>query len=225
MQYPHGALIEAINDKGDNSRLDNVTYSVVFALPREEKEEYLKEGWFGYPKEFEKYLLEGPIKAEDYEGDALMTAYDNDQYTLGDVTGICYWWQQFWTFPPVNSRTLIADLISATTGMEIDEAGVTRIARRIVNLVRAYNLREGMTREDDMVPKIAFERASATTAYGTYKASDFKTLDRTAFDKRIDKFYEIKGWTSEGIPTKETLEGLGLDYVRQDLERRGILTG
>ena len=29
---------------------------------------------------------------------------------------------------------------------------------------------------------------------------------------------------NDGIPTKETLEKLGLDYVSQDLQQRGILT-
>ncbi|HHU76227.1 MAG TPA: hypothetical protein GXZ24_04965, partial [Firmicutes bacterium] len=35
--------------------------------------------------------------------------------------------------------------------------------------------------------------------------------------------YEFKGWTNEGIPTKETLDRLGLGFVSEDFQRRGIL--
>ena len=41
--------------------------------------------------------------------------------------------------------------------------------------------------------------------------------------KLLDAYYEFKGWNNEDIPTKETLSKLGLDYVGQDLEQRGIL--
>ena len=34
----------------------------------------------------------------------------------------------------------------------------------------------------------------------------------------------MKGWNEEGIPTKESLLNLGLDYVAEEFERRGILS-
>jgi hypothetical protein len=40
--------------------------------------------------------------------------------------------------------------------------------------------------------------------------------------KLLDDYYKFKGWNNEGIPTKETLDELGLDYVGQDLEQRGV---
>ena len=42
--------------------------------------------------------------------------------------------------------------------------------------------------------------------------------------KLLDAYYEFKGWNNEGVPTKETLDELGLDYVSEDFLRRGILT-
>ena len=117
--------------------------------------------------------------------------------------------------PAINSRTLITDLISSATGMDIDEAELTKIARRIITLGRAYNVREGIRRKDDCVPKHVFQR--------TPPPPEMK-LDPVTFKKLIDTFYKISGWDSDGIPTKETLGDFGLDYVRQDLEQRGILT-
>jgi hypothetical protein len=42
--------------------------------------------------------------------------------------------------------------------------------------------------------------------------------------KLLDAYYEFKGWNNDGIPTKETLDELGLDYVSEDFLERGILT-
>jgi len=36
------------------------------------------------------------------------------------------------------------------------------------------------------------------------------------------EYYKFKGWNDQGIPTKETLDKLGLDYVSEDLEQRGV---
>jgi len=39
----------------------------------------------------------------------------------------------------------------------------------------------------------------------------------------LDDYYEFKGWNKDGIPTRETLDKLGLDYVSEDFIQRGIL--
>jgi len=38
----------------------------------------------------------------------------------------------------------------------------------------------------------------------------------------LDSYYKLKGWNNQGIPTKESLHELGLDYVSEDFEKRGI---
>jgi hypothetical protein len=38
----------------------------------------------------------------------------------------------------------------------------------------------------------------------------------------IDTYYKFKGWDNDGVPTKESLHELDLDYVSEDFERRGI---
>ena len=38
----------------------------------------------------------------------------------------------------------------------------------------------------------------------------------------LDTYYKFKGWNNQGIPTKESLHELGLDYVAEDFEKRGI---
>ena len=42
-------------------------------------------------------------------------------------------------------------------------------------------------------------------------------------DMMIDEYYKLRGWNSEGIPSKDELDRLGLNHVRQTLEGKGLL--
>ena len=49
-------------------------------------------------------------------------------------------------------------------------------------------------------------------------------IDRGVTDlKLLDEYYKFKGWNLEGLPTRETLNDLGLDYVTDDFWQRGML--
>ncbi|MBU0657149.1 MAG: aldehyde ferredoxin oxidoreductase C-terminal domain-containing protein, partial [Gammaproteobacteria bacterium] len=52
----------------------------------------------------------------------------------------------------------------------------------------------------------------------------WKKRDPEMETKLLDEYYKFKGWTNDGIPTKKTLDELGLDYVSEDFVKRGILT-
>ena len=91
--------------------------------------------------------------------------------------------------------------------MEIDKDGLWEIFQRIRNLVRANNVRRGLRRKDERPPE----------DHWAVRDEEFEQM-------LLTKYYEFKGWNSEGIPTRQTLEGLNLDYVADDLEERGILS-
>ncbi|MDP3879379.1 MAG: aldehyde ferredoxin oxidoreductase C-terminal domain-containing protein, partial [Dehalococcoidales bacterium] len=202
-----GNISSLINDKGDSTKLigswSDSYWERAAVDDHKAREAYLKSVYYHYPEEFKKYLIsESGNGEDDYEGVCLFMSHQEETYTLADASGLCYYWVGHHPSPPIGSRALIAGLISAATGMDVDEAGATELARRTVNLVRAYNVRAGIRRKDDSIPGMP---------------------DYPLFTKAVDKWYELKGWGSDGIPTAETLEALGLDDVRQELEQRGIL--
>ncbi|MDP3880251.1 MAG: aldehyde ferredoxin oxidoreductase C-terminal domain-containing protein [Dehalococcoidales bacterium] len=212
---PRLALPIATIDKADRTRGLSGTYGM-WERPWEEKKKYIEAGYFQYPKEFEKFFLSEPdLTGVDYEGMVQFVSYNEEILTLTDVTGTCFFWTNFWPFPPFNNRPLMAELVSAATGMDIDEAGITRIAQRIIHLVRAYNVREGVSRKGDDMPDLFFQKSPKPP---------HRQIDRALFNRWIDRYYELKGWDNDGIPAAGTLHEIGLDYVRQDLEQRGILT-
>jgi aldehyde:ferredoxin oxidoreductase len=231
---PYQALVSAISDKGDMTRGESMPPIFVWNSPKEVREAYIKSDYFQYPKEFGKYfLMDYDSLGIEYEGICQLVAYDEEIYALANATGLCFFWVAFYYYPPISSRSMTADLISATTGLDIGEAEATGIANRIITLTRACTTRAGIRKEDDTVPEIFLsrpfrpqnldpERDKWIIKY--YEKSPMEPLDRERLNKWIGRYYEIRGWNREGVPTKDTLEKLGLGYVRQDLERRGILT-
>jgi hypothetical protein len=89
--------------------------------------------------------------------------------------------------------------------MDINEDRLWEIAKRNRNLLRAVNIRRGLRRKDERPPEDHWKK----------RFPEFEA-------KVHDEYYKFKGWNNEGIPTKETLDKLGLDYVGQDLEQRGV---
>jgi aldehyde:ferredoxin oxidoreductase len=210
---PYGALLLGISDKGDATRNMGNFGGLYWNTGRQQ--EYVDSGYSLYPEEYEKYLLtEFDYVGDNPEPSCQIAAYDEESYCITDVTGLCNFWSAFMPDQPIHTRSLKADLISCITGMDIDEDGLTRIARRVINLVRACNIRLGLTRNDDTVPKIFFKRTPFPP---------LQTLDPDKFGKHIDRFYEIRGWTGEGVPTRDTLAQLDLDFVSESFERSGII--
>jgi aldehyde:ferredoxin oxidoreductase len=100
----------------------------------------------------------------------------------------------------------MAKYYTMTTGIEMTTEELRQVGERINNLARVINIREGKgTREyDTLPPKIMSvpvpDEGIAKGAYVTQKE----------FDIGLDDYYEVRGWTKEGIPTIEKLKELGL---------------
>jgi aldehyde:ferredoxin oxidoreductase len=126
-------------------------------------------------------------------------------HNMDDAVGFCAGMSSFCLKPPYHIHN-VPKLISAATGMELDEERMTRILRRSRNLHRAVNIRRGMRRVDEKPP-----------------ADHWKKRFPEHEEKLLSTYYKYKGWNHDGLPTRETLQGLDLGYVADDLERRGIL--
>ncbi|MBM3299691.1 MAG: aldehyde:ferredoxin oxidoreductase, partial [Deltaproteobacteria bacterium] len=80
------------------------------------------------------------------------------------------------------------------------------------NLERAFDVRQGLRRDDDTLPDKFFD---TPLAKGKYKGA---VLDRTKFEQMKDEYYELRGWDKRtGVPTKEKLMELGLATVADEV--------
>ena len=100
-------------------------------------------------------------------------------------------------------------MINAATGWDLDLAELERIGERICTLERAFNVREGITRKDDTLPwRAQHEPIPDGPSKGSFCPPE-------ELDKMLDEYYELRGWSKNGIPTPERLRSLGLDFVIQ----------
>jgi len=102
------------------------------------------------------------------------------------------------------------EAIRAATGFDLDMKAVAQVGERIVNIERAFLVREGITRKDDTMPS-RFLREPFTT--GNSKGSVFE------LEPMLNEYYTERGWDMRtGIPTREKLRELDLDYVADEID-------
>ncbi|MGM0687698.1 MAG: aldehyde ferredoxin oxidoreductase C-terminal domain-containing protein, partial [Promethearchaeati archaeon] len=78
-------------------------------------------------------------------------------------------------------------------------------AHRVATLSRLFNVREGISRKDDKLPPRLWEPETQGPREGMKSF-----ISKEDFEKSLDRFYELRAWNNNGIPTKETIEKLGL---------------
>jgi aldehyde:ferredoxin oxidoreductase len=106
-----------------------------------------------------------------------------------------------------------ADLLEAATGRKTTAGFFQQVGERIWNLIRLYNLREGLTAEQDRLPQ---RIVSEPLPGGPQKGS---RISRADMKLMLDEYYALRGWDERGCPTKEKLHELNLD-VKQHFECR-----
>ena len=178
----------------------------------EEREAFVKD-WIQVPDEkFKQYFLDWEPRGEHsnpYYPTIPMSCEIVDwmemMHYIDDALGMCAGLSSFPLKPPYHIHNY-PDFISSATGIEVDEARLLKIAKRNRTLLRAVNVRKGLRKEDEKPPEDHWKKR-------------FPELEA----ELLDEYYKFKGWNKDGIPTKETLEELGLDYVSEDFLQRGIL--
>lgn len=178
----------------------------------EEREAFIRK-WDAVPDEkFKKYFMEWEKRNEiSNQASCDITDWNEAMHYLDDSTGLCGFVSSFrgqFGGGAAYHMNNLPHIITLATGMEIDKDGLWEVFRRNRNLVRAINVRRGMRRADEKPPE-----------------DHWAVRDHEFEQKLLDDYYEFKGWTKDGIPTKETLDNLGLDYVSEDFLQRGILKG
>ncbi|MFH1756562.1 MAG: aldehyde ferredoxin oxidoreductase family protein [Pseudomonadota bacterium] len=103
-------------------------------------------------------------------------------------------------------------LIATATGWDFGIDEFRKCGERIYNLMRAFCVREGITRKADILPKRLMEDPLPE---GPAKGM---TIDKDMLEMLKDAYYKIRGWDQEtGKPTIEKLKELELDDLIQDM--------
>ncbi len=105
---------------------------------------------------------------------------------------------------------IMVEVVNAITGFDYTAEEFLKTGDRITNLLRAFNIREGLVPEDDSLSS----RLLTPPHDGPQKGKSFAE----AFPRVLRAYYREKGWDeATGKPLPETLKKLGLDNVIKDI--------
>jgi len=157
----------------------------------------------GDPAYFELFGVPEAMDPHQWEGKAAVTKAYQDLSAIIDSAGLCI----FFAVRNLASKDLkvapvgILEYLNAATGADYTLEELMQAGERIINAERLFLNQAGFTRKDDSLP----DRLTKTPA----PTGPAKGLV-CQLDKMLDDYYEVQGWTDDGIPKKEILEKLGL---------------
>ena len=141
--------------------------------------------------------VEPVSKPTEKEGKAALVKYVQDFTEVMDSSGLC----QFPSFA-LNLDDYLA-LVNDVTAFDYTKDEIMLAAERTWNLERLFNLKAGIKPEQDRLPERFLKQALEK---GPNKGNTFP------MDYLLKDYYRVRGWDEKGIPTKETIKRLGLDY-------------
>jgi aldehyde:ferredoxin oxidoreductase len=196
---PRGAYLQALGYStstrgGDHLRKGNVTdgFSTEFDLA---------EQLFGTTKAIDPLSPEGKGRA---------VHWGENVGAVDDSIGLCKFLTKFSQLPALTLED-IAPLVSSATGFNFSASTLFNIGERIYTIEKAFNIREGLERKDDYLPKRFLEPHP-------------DGLPGVPLDKMLDDYYESRGWDKKtGLIPRKKFEELGLREIADELEALGKL--
>jgi aldehyde:ferredoxin oxidoreductase len=129
--------------------------------------------------------------------------------SLGKALGWCYFG------PAPRSSVPVPDMlgvVQAATGWDFSLEEALRTGERATNMARVFNVREGFSRQDDMLPERFFEPLENGALAG-------QVYPRDDFERALTQLYTLKGWAPDtGRPLRSRLEALSLGWAADLLE-------
>jgi aldehyde:ferredoxin oxidoreductase len=168
---------------------------------------HLRNGAYGLDAKgkFDRFTYDKPVE----RGKAIIEV--EDIYAIIDSYIICKFTRGIY-----EDDDEMAKVYELVTGIPHTGDSMKVRGAAIVNLSKAFNIREGWTRDDDHPPEKFFKDAH------TKGPAKGVTLEEKGFQKLLSGYYEARGWDNEtGIPTDETLKDLGLDFLVGKLNAKG----
>lgn len=214
----------AVQAKGlEQSRVDTrnaKSYALAFAVNPRGPDHLHTETFAEFGLSPEARGLIGRITGDEKYANSYLTEkraeivrWHEDCYAATDSLGFCAFSS---TALYGITPALMADLYSAATGYEVSEDVLMEAGRRIVTLEKCVNVREGATREHDVLPWRLMNEQSPDRS----DPDAINSAEELA--SMLDQYYSLHGWDLKtSWPLRSTLEKLGLVDVAEELEAMG----
>ncbi|MFH2102992.1 MAG: aldehyde ferredoxin oxidoreductase family protein [Chloroflexota bacterium] len=130
-------------------------------------------------------------------------------YSMMDSAELCQFvFGPTWTLYGPNETV---KMFRAVTGWDITIDELMNVGARRLNLMRIFNLREGLTRKDDNLPKKFYQplKGSGPTAGFSISSEELESA--------LDEYYKLAGWSKAGVPEASTLDKLEIGWAKEYL--------
>lgn len=167
---------------------------------------YEEDGYEANRVQLSQLGLTDPQPARSLNAEKVRFAlYTEWAYSCLDTVNVCqFCWGPAWQLYNMNQ---LVEMISASTGWDVSLYELIKLGERRLNMLRAFNLREGIDRKADAPPARLFEPLKGGI-------SDGWAMDREELDQAFETYYAMAGWDAEtGAPTRTKLAELGIEWV------------
>jgi aldehyde:ferredoxin oxidoreductase len=134
---------------------------------------------------FYKPELAHMIDPDQIEGKAKMFAEWEDRLTVFDALILCRFYRDLYQWDE------LAAMIKGVTGLELARSHMRAIAARITDGTRRFNIREGLTPEEDKLPKRFHTEVLPETG---------KSITEEQMEQLLRDYYKARGWDANGVP-------------------------
>jgi len=153
-----------------------------------------------------------PVKSNDIGPEKVALFKILDLFgSLMDILGIC----KFFFSPSTCIGTLedIIEIIYGVTGWKTTWYELIKVSERSINMARIFNLREGFTIQDDVLPKVFFNNFKGGPLDGQ------GAINKEDFEKAVKLRNELMGWDPDtGIPSRAKLIELNSSWLIDIIE-------
>lgn len=160
----------------------------------------------GYLERLSELGLKAPRPPQTLDEEKVRFAYKTQCfYSLMDSLNVCQFvygpsWQRY-------SPGQLVELVRAVTGWEVTLDELMTVGERRVNMMRAFNAREGIGQDDDVIPKKLM-----TPLRGG--PTDGLAISQDQFQKAKEAYYAMAGWdVPRAAASRQKLKELGLDWI------------
>jgi aldehyde:ferredoxin oxidoreductase len=134
---------------------------------------------------FYKPELSNMIPSDQIEGKAAMFAEWEDRLTIFDTLVLCRFYRDIYQWEGLST------ILKALTGFDLSIEEMRTVASSVTDNTRRFNIREGLTRKDDLLPKRFLTEALPETN---------RVVTESEMSRLLSDYYKARGWDENGLP-------------------------